>query len=118
MKLHAAKFLRHLSDRPMTFLAEHGIRSLPPKHRNRRSITATVRPMIHNAGKFIFDSGADADGDTTQAVKDTALAMLEDGRFHLPYPTTWIEDPFETAFKAMPVKTDRTDARGIAQLMR
>jgi hypothetical protein len=52
--------------------------------------------MLHQAGKFIFDSGADADGDTTQAVKDTALAMLEDGRFHLPYPITWIEDPFET----------------------
>jgi hypothetical protein len=52
--------------------------------------------MLHRAGKFIFDSGADADGDTTKAIKETAFAMLEDGRFHLPYPTTWIEDPFET----------------------
>ena len=96
MRLHATEFLRHLSGRPMTFLAEHGIRTLPPRDRNRQSITAVIRPMVHRAGKFIFDSGVDADTDTTQAVKDTALAMIEDRRFHLPYPTTWIEDPFET----------------------
>ncbi len=86
MRLHATEFLRHLSGRPMTFLAEHGIRTLPPRDRNRQSIAAVIRPMVHRAGKFIFDSGVDADTDTTQAVKDTALAMIEDRRFHLPYP--------------------------------
>jgi hypothetical protein len=94
MKLHVSEFLRHLSTRPMTFLAEHGIQTLPPGHENRPSLAASFRPMIHQAGKFVFDSGSDADDDTTQAVRDTAFAMLEDGRFHLPYPTTWIEDPF------------------------
>jgi hypothetical protein len=95
MKLHLTEFLRHLNDRPMTLLAEHGIRALPAGNKNRRALASTFRPMLHQAGKFIFDSGSDADGDTTQAVKETVIAMLEDGRFHLPYPTTWIEDPFE-----------------------
>lgn len=96
MRLHLAEFLRHMNTRPMTFLAEHGIRSLPPANKDRQVLASLFRPMLHQAGKFIFDSGSDADGDTTQAVKETALAMLEDGRFHLPFPTTWIEDPFET----------------------
>src|SRR3954453_20117081 len=96
MRLHLPEFLRHLNARPMTFLAEHGVRSLPPGDKNRRVIASTFRPMLHQAGKFIFDSGADADGDTTQAIKETALPMLEGGRFNLPYQTTWIEHPFET----------------------
>jgi hypothetical protein len=80
----------------MTLIAEHGVRSLPPGDKNRQVLASTFRPMLHQSGKFIFDSGSDADGETTQAVKETAFAMLEDGRFHLPFPTTWIEDPFET----------------------
>jgi hypothetical protein len=96
MRLHLPEFLRHLSTRPMTLMAEHGMRSLPPGDRNRQVLASTFRPMLHQAGKFIFDSGSDADGETTQAIKETSVAMLEDGRFHLPFPTTWIEDPFET----------------------
>jgi hypothetical protein len=65
MKLHAAEFLRNLSTKPMAFIAEHGIRLLPPRDKSRQMASGIMRPMIHQAGKFIFDSGSDADGDTT-----------------------------------------------------
>ena len=94
MKLHLAEFLRHLNLRPMMLVAEHGSALLPETHRERRVLAKEFRPMLDQAGKFIFDSGADADDETTEAIKQTAIAMLEDGRFHLPYPITWIEDPF------------------------
>jgi hypothetical protein len=46
MKLHVSEFLRHLDTRPMTLIAEHGILSLPPGDKNRRSLAATFRPML------------------------------------------------------------------------
>lgn len=52
-------------------------------------------PWMHQAKKFIFDSGSDKDEQTTAAVRETAVNMMEAGLFHLPHPITWIEDPFE-----------------------
>lgn len=50
---------------------------------------------IKLAEKFVFDTGQDRDRDTTEAIRETAIAMAEQNLLHLPYPKTWIEDPYE-----------------------
>lgn len=63
--------------------------------KHRRALVEKWLPMMHRSQKFIFDSGSDRDERTTQAVRTTAVDMMEMGLFHLPYSTVWIEDPFD-----------------------
>jgi hypothetical protein len=60
----------------------------------RDSVQAGMIAMMHEAEKFVFDSGMDRDESVTTAFRETALAMMEAGIFHLPYPMVWVEDPF------------------------
>lgn len=53
-----------------------------------------IPDLLRQAEKFIFNTGMDRDVHTTDAIRETGFAMAEQGRFHLPFPVTWIEDPF------------------------
>jgi hypothetical protein len=95
MKLHLPDIIRHLRDEPLGIIFMEGEAFIvTPKERGRNLITASLQADMHKAEKYIFDSGNDSDPETTSAVRETAIAMLEFKIFHLPAPVIWIEDPF------------------------
>lgn len=65
------------------------------KDKNKIRLANHLLPLMHKAVKYIFDSGSDQDEAAVTAVRDTAVAMMEAGLFHLPFPVIWIEDPFD-----------------------
>lgn len=70
-----------------------------PEHNDptRKRLLQPLLVKIHQAEKFVFDSGQDHDEEQVMAVRETAVNMIEAGLFHLPFPTIWVEDPFEDA---------------------
>lgn len=106
MKLHLPDIMRHLKDEPLGLIFMEGEALIvSPKERGRHSLTAGLQAAMHKAEKYIFDSGNDTDPETTTAVRETAIAMLEYGIFRLPAPVVWIEDPFYS--EADPAGTHR-----------
>lgn len=96
MKLDLPDLMDHIEKREIMIATSWGMPEITkPKDKVRQKVTLPLIAYMHKAQKFIFDSGSDQDADTVNAVKDTAVAMIEAGLFHLPYPVTWIEDPFE-----------------------
>lgn len=97
MKLHLPEILRHLDSKPMgLFFAGGQVVLSHPKDKQREQKFRPLIGKLHRAEKFIFDSGMDQDPETTTAVRETAVAMMELGLFHLPAPLIWIEDPFDS----------------------
>jgi hypothetical protein len=67
---------------------------LSARNKDRQVWTRALLPLMEAAKKFRFDSGCDAPG-TGDAVRETAVEMLQGALFHLPHPVTWIEDSFD-----------------------
>ena len=96
MKLHCGSLLYALRHQPIIVTDQFGMPSvLPVSDKTRRSLMGTLASQIHNSAKYIFDSGSDQDLETVQAVRDTAVNMMEFNLFHMPHPVMWIEDPFD-----------------------
>lgn len=99
LELMAGDVLDQLEKKPFVVLDPlHGpviltVRSAAPIGK----LVNLLTDKIHKAVKFIFDSGSDQDPETVSAVRDTAVAMIEAGFFHLPFPLILIEDPFENS---------------------
>lgn len=71
----------------------------PPDHIARRGLLEPLLPLIHQAEKYIFDSGTDTEwigaaDPEVQAFRESAVAMMEMDLFHLPHSPMWIEDPY------------------------
>lgn len=95
MKLHLPELMHELRSRPLAVVDSHGMpETQEPHHRGRAALLGRLLPLMHQAQKFIFDSGSDQDPDTITAVRETSVAMLEAGLFHLPHPVCWIEEPY------------------------
>jgi hypothetical protein len=92
MKLHLPLLMEHLESRDILVAPSTGLPFVVGRKDKRPT---HLLPLLHRAEKFIFDSGQDRDPETTAAVHETAINMLEAGLFHLPHNVTWIEDPFE-----------------------
>lgn len=96
MNLHLPELMHGLDRKPiMMAYAMSPPREVDRKDRERAALVGRLLPQMHKAQKFIFDSGQDRDEETTSAIRDTALNMLEAGFFHMPFPLCWIEDPFD-----------------------
>lgn len=96
MRLQCAEILEILRHKPIAIVDQWGIPTVVrAADSGRRRIVQPLLPQIHRAEKFIFDSGSDQDADTVQAVRQTSVAMMEADLFHQPYPTIWVEDPYE-----------------------
>jgi hypothetical protein len=97
MKLHLPDLIRHLKDEPIGSVFLDGqIAISRPRDSARPLLVSALMPKLHKAEKYIFDSGTDTDEETTNAVRETAVAMMSFGIFHLPAPLIWIEDPFSS----------------------
>jgi hypothetical protein len=95
MKLMLPDLLEHIRSRKMPLVSMDGkITPTKPGDKRREQLLRPLLPLIHQAEKFIFDSGTDQDEETTTAVKSTVQAMFDFGLYHLPAPVIWIEDPF------------------------
>lgn len=96
MKLLLPEVLHHLEKKPFVLCDAVGdVVVLEPSVKMRSKMTQPLMDDAQKAVKFLFDSGCDRDDDTVFAVRDTALAMLEAGLFHLPFPAIWVEDPYD-----------------------
>lgn len=96
MKLDVSMLVEHLENRQiMVAMPEIFPLDLGPEDKLRKLINSKVVGKIEAAEKYIFDSGSDRDPETTDAVRSTAMAMIEGNLFHLPSKVTWIEDPFD-----------------------
>lgn len=95
MKLHLPEIMDVLETKPFAMMMPDGaLLTFERKNKHRGRITQRLLPLMHEAQKFIFDSGSDQDPKVVQIYRDTALAMLETNTFHLPFPVIWVEDPF------------------------
>jgi hypothetical protein len=95
MRLHLPEVLDALDRKPILFATADSVPlTLGPKDKARQRLLAPLLPMMHKAQKFIFDSGSDQDERTVNAVRDTAVNMIDAGLFHLPHAVTWVEDPY------------------------
>lgn len=102
MKLLLPEVLHHLEKKPFVLCDAVGeVVVMAPRSKLRGKFVQTFVDNAVRAVKFLFDSGSDRDEETVSAVRDTALAMLEANLFHLPFPTIWIEDPYEDVPEAM-----------------
>ena len=96
MRLLCSEIIHTLRYKPIL------ISSLPDGHpiaveasdKSRQRHLNPLISKIQQANKIIFDSGSDQDPRTTEAVKVTAVNMLEAKLFHQPYPICFIEDPY------------------------
>jgi hypothetical protein len=96
MRLQCADILHILRYKPIVISMPNGEPAVfPASSKVRRQLLAPLLPLIHQAEKIIFDSGSDQDVETTSAVKETAVNMLEAKLFHQPFKTVWVEDPYE-----------------------
>ena len=96
MRLHAPEILNILDSKPILISSgrTEDMQLVDKKDKVRQKLTNVFIPLIHKAEKFIFDSGSDHDKRTTDAVRETAVNMIEAKLFHMPFPLMWIEDPF------------------------
>lgn len=95
MRLQCAEVLNVLRHKPIVLVDPMGIPQIArASDGTRKRLLAPLLPQIHQAKKFIFDSGSDQ-MDTALAVRDTAVAMMVADLFHQPHPVIWIEDPYE-----------------------
>ena len=96
MRLQCADILHILRNKPIVISMPNGHPAVfPASSKVRRQLLAPLLPLIHQAEKIIFDSGSDQDADTTTAIRDTSVNMLEANLFHQPFKTIWVEDPYE-----------------------
>lgn len=93
MKLYLPDIMEHIERKDMLLAIPVGLPVV--LSRKAKARPTHLLPLMHKAMKFIFDSGSDKDDQTTSAVRETSVNMLEAGLFHLPSPITWIEDPFD-----------------------
>jgi hypothetical protein len=95
MQLQCADVLDVLRNRPIMTIDAAGMPVIAnTNHVIRKNLLLPLLPQIHQAKKFIFDSGSDQD-ETAVAVRQTAVAMMEAKLFHQPHPVIWIEDPYD-----------------------
>lgn len=95
MRLQCAEVLDVLRHKPIVLMDRMGLPQIArTSDGTRKRLLAPLLPQIHQAKKFIFDSGSD-EMDTALAVRDTAVAMMQADLFHQPHPIIWIEDPYE-----------------------
>lgn len=95
MKLHLPEIMEVLERKAFYVMTPEGqLLTIERKDKSRHGLTRRLLPFMHEAQKYIFDSGSDKAPDVIETYRNTALAMLETKSFHLPYKIVWIEDPF------------------------
>jgi hypothetical protein len=93
MNLRYPIVLYQLEHKRVMYIDRHGRADV----RNVAKVEATMIATMRRAKKVVFDSGTDEDRDIMKTYRETALNMMDAGLFHLPYPISWVEDPFESS---------------------
>jgi len=60
-----------------------------------------MRPRFEASEKFIFKSEGDLERETVKQIHLTSEEMIDAGLFHLPFPSVWIEDPWDQSVIAL-----------------